>query len=331
MSNQSNKIYDVYGLGNALVDMEFEVTPETLNDLGIEKGVMTLVDEARQAEILTTLNRPASQQTGGGSAANTLVTLSRLGGKGFYSCKVASDPTGNVFLTDLAAAGLDTNWQQQSPPEGITGKCLVFVTPDADRSMNTFLGITSEISPTELVPAALTASKYLYMEGYLVSSPTGKAAAIAARDLAGAQGVKTSFSLSDLTMTQFFREGLLEIIGNGLDLLFANEAEALGLCQTEQLEDAIAGLKHYAKQFVITRGAQGSLVYDGQTLLEIAAVPVQAIDTNGAGDTYAGAFLYGLTQGMTAAQAATLGARAAAELVTQLGARLTPEQLQRLS
>ncbi|MGB0560955.1 MAG: adenosine kinase, partial [Spirulinaceae cyanobacterium] len=193
--NGSNQTYDVYGLGNALVDMEFEVAPETLKDLGIEKGVMTLVDEARQTEILTALNCPPSQQTGGGSAANTLVTLSRLGGKGFYSCQVASDPTGTVFLKDLTAAGLETNWQQASPPQGITGKCLVFVTPDADRTMNTFLGITSEISPSELVPAALAASKYLYMEGYLVSSPTGKAAAIAAREIAQAHGVKTTFSL----------------------------------------------------------------------------------------------------------------------------------------
>ncbi|NEO82935.1 MAG: adenosine kinase [Spirulina sp. SIO3F2] len=324
-------MYDVYGIGNAMVDMEFEVKPEFLKELSIDKGIMTLVDEARQTEILNTLNCPASQQSGGGSAANTLVTLGQLGGKGFYSCKVADDSTGNFFVSDLIAAGLDTNLQQQPlSPTGTTGKCLVFVTPDADRTMNTFLGITSEISHTEIVPEALKSSTYLYMEGYLVSSPTAKDAAIAARDLAQANGVKTSFSLSDPTMTQFFREGLLEIIGTGLDLIFANETEALTLTQTTQIDDAIPALKQYAQQFVITRGGQGSLIYDGQTVLEIAPVPVQAVDTNGAGDTYAGTFLYGITHGMDYTQAGTFASKAAAELVTQLGARLTPTQLQRL-
>jgi sugar/nucleoside kinase (ribokinase family) len=310
--------------------MGFGVTAETLAELGIEKGMMTLVDEDRQTHILAQLeqrDRVAHRQTGGGSAANTLVALSQLGGKGFYSCKVASDETGGVFLADLLACGLDTNLQHQSREPGITGKCLVFVTPDADRSMNTFLGITAEISPTEIVPEALQASDYLYMEGYLVSSPTGRAAAIAARDLAKEAGVKTSFSLSDPAMPQFFRNELLEVIGAGLDLMFANETEAKTLAQAEDLAGAIAYFQTIAQAFVITRGAQGSLVYDGEAVHEIAAVPTNAIDTNGAGDIYAGTFLYGITHGMPGKAAAQLASHAAAKLVAQFGARLPAEEL----
>lgn len=323
-------MYDVYGIGNALVDMEFEVTPETLSNLGLEKGVMTLVDEAGQAEILAKLEIPPSQRSSGGSAANTLVAISQLGGRGFYSCKVASDETGNFFLSDLLACGLNTNLETQDREPGTTGKCLVFVTPDADRTMNTFLGITGTIANDAVIPEALTESKYLYMEGYLVTSETGKAAAIAARDLAKAAQVKTSLSLSDPNMAQFFRDGLLEMIGDGLDLIFANETEALTLAETDQLEDAIAYLKQHAQQFVITRGADGALIYDGQEIIEIAAEPVQAIDTNGAGDMYAGAFLYGITNGMDVIQAGQLAAKASAQLVTQFGARLTTAQLQQL-
>jgi len=320
-------MYDVYGIGNALVDMEYEVTPEQLAALKIEKGVMTLVDEHRQSEITVHLQGVECKKASGGSAANTLVTLSQLGGKGYYACKVANDPTGGFFLSDLLECGLDTNLQHQPRTEGITGKCLVFVTPDADRTMNTFLGISADISPAEIDSTALAQAQYLYTEGYLVTSPTGKEAAITGLNFARDAGVKTSFSLSDPNMAKFFRDGLLEIIGPGVDLLFANEAEAMTLAGVADREGAIAYLKTLARTFAITLGPAGSLVFDGEQLHAIAPVPVAAIDTVGAGDTYAGAFLYGITHGMSYPAAGTLASRAAAQVVTEYGPRLTPDAL----
>ncbi|HAC62106.1 MAG TPA: adenosine kinase [Cyanothece sp. UBA12306] len=322
------KNYHVYGVGNALVDMEFEVTPELLQELKIDKGVMTLVDEDRQDELIKKLDGRLGKQSGGGSAANTMVAISQLGGKGFYSCKVANDDHGNFYLKDLQECGLDTNLHNGD--QGTTGKCLVMVTPDADRTMNTFLGITGNLSEQELVPEAISNSEYLYLEGYLVTSPTGKEAAIKAREIAENSGVKTSFSLSDPNMTEFFKDGLLKIIGSGLDLIFANEAEALTMADTKDFSEAVNYFKSIAKSFAITRGSKGSLVFDGQELIEVSPHPVQAIDTVGAGDMYAGAFLYGITHGMTYSQAGDLASRASSRIVTSYGPRLSTEELKSL-
>ncbi|NES80315.1 MAG: adenosine kinase [Moorea sp. SIO2B7] len=325
------KKYHVYGIGNALVDMEFEVTTEVLQKLKIDKGVMTLMDEDHQHEIMEHLGDSHSKRSCGGSAANTIVAISQLGGKSFYSCKVAKDEIGDFYLQDLVNCGVETNLQNGNREDGITGKCLVLVTPDADRTMNTFLGITATISPDELVPEAITDSEYLYIEGYLVTSPTGKEAAIRAREIAEKAGVKTSLSLSDLNMVKFFKEGLEKIIGSGLDFIFANESEALGMAETEDLDLAIEHLKTLAKAFAITRGSQGALIFDGQEIIEIEPVKVTAVDTVGAGDMFAGAFLYGITHGMSYAEAGKLASSASAQLVTSFGPRLETEKLKSLA
>lgn len=324
------KKYHVYGVGNALVDMEFSVTPSLLQELNIDKGVMTLVDEMRQGEIVEKLNGNLCKQSGGGSAANTMVAISQLGGNGFYSCKVAKDEAGIFYLEDLNSCGLDTNVHNGEEIAGTTGKCLVMVTPDADRTMNTFLGISGSLSETELVPDAIADSEYLYLEGYLVTSDTAKTAAIKARKIAENSGVKTTLSLSDPNMAQFFHDGLLQMIGSGLDFIFANESEALKMTQTEDFSQAIAYFKTLTKGFAITRGAKGSVIFDGQEMLEITPYPVQAIDTVGAGDMYAGAFLYGITHGMTYAQAGDLASRASSRIVTSYGPRLETQTLRDL-
>ncbi len=321
--------YNVYGIGNALVDMEFEVDTELLAKLKIDKGVMTLMDEETQNDIMHHLPVPCKRSCGG-SAANTMVALSQLGGKGFYSCKVANDDTGTFYLQDLVDCGLDTNLQNGDRPSGITGKCLVMVTPDADRTMNTFLGITGNLSEHELEPQALQDSEYLYMEGYLVSSPTAKVTAVNAKEIANNAGVKTALSLSDANMVDFFRDGLLEIIGDGLDFIFSNEIEALKMAKTEELKVAIDHLKTISKGFAITLGAKGSLIFDGQEILEIEPVKVKAVDTVGAGDMYAGAFLYGITHGMSYANAGKLASAASAKLITNFGPRLATEELRAL-
>ena len=314
--------YKVYGVGNALVDMEFEVSPELLAQLNIDKGVMTLVDEDRQTELVEKLHDLPCKQSCGGSAANTIIAISQFGGKCFYSCQAAQDDTGLFFLEDLLNCGVDTNLNFNNRPEGVTGKCLVFVTPDADRTMNTFLGITGDLSPEQIVPDALKASDYAYIEGYLVSSPSAKAAAIKAHEIAQESGVKTAFTLSDPNMVQFFKPGLLEIIGSGVDFLFANESEAMAMADTQDFNEAIAYLKKLSKGFAITRGGNGSVIFDGKDLLEIAPVKVDAVDTVGAGDMYAGAFLYGITHGMDWTKAGNLASVASAKIVTSYGPRL---------
>jgi sugar/nucleoside kinase (ribokinase family) len=320
--------YHVYGLGNALVDIEFELAPERLQALEIEKGVMTLIDETRQHQVLEQLQDLPTKRSCGGSAANTIIAVSQLGGKAFYSCKVADDEAGQFYAQDLVNCGVDSNLQQQQPEAGVTGKCLVMVTPDADRTMNTFLGISASFSGGELMPDAISEADYTYLEGYLVTGDASKAAAIQARELATNAGRKTAFTLSDPNMVKFFKQGLLEIIGPGVDFLFANDSEALEMAGTEDITQAIDYLKTLAKAFAITRGGEGSLIFDGENLLEIAPVPVQAIDTVGAGDMYAGALLYGITQGMDYAIAGRLASLTSAQLVTQYGPRMaTPDLL----
>ncbi len=322
--------YDVYGLGNALLDVECEVEPEILVELGIDKGVMTLLDETSQNKILDRLGNSTSKRTCGGSGANTIVALSQFGGKAFYSCKVAKDEPGQYYLEDLLACGVDTNLQVHPPEPGITGKCLVFVTPDADRTMNTFLGISSTLSDRELVPEAIATATYTYIEGYLVTGESSKQSAIKAREIAAGAGQKVALTLSDQNMAKFFKAGLLEMLGTGVDLLFANESEAFELAGTQDLNTAIAYLKTISKTFALTLGAKGSLIFDGEFLIEIAPVPVRAIDTVGAGDMYAGGVLYGITNGMDWVTAGRLGSLASSQLVTIPGARMDTAQLQSL-
>jgi len=226
------KKYHVYGVGNALVDMEFEVEDAFFDKNNIEKGVMTLVDEARQHELIGQLDAFEGKKASGGSAANTLIALSYFGGCAFYSCKVSSDELGDFYVQDMQAAGVDSN-VGDGRKEGITGKCLVMVTPDAERTMNTYLGITETFSVDELHQDALRDAEYLYIEGYLVTSSTGRHAAIEARKIAEEAGVKTALTFSDPAMVEFFKDGLAEMIGNKVDLLFCNEAEAKSWAGTD--------------------------------------------------------------------------------------------------
>lgn len=327
MNPSTSKKYDVYGIGNALVDMEFEVEEEFINKANIAKGLMTLVDEARQHEITSTLHGIAHKKACGGSAANTMIAVAEFGGKSFYSCKVSNDELGQFYFRDLAEHGVDTNLSTHPLESGITGKCIVLITPDGDRTMNTFLGITSNFSTKELIEEQLKDSKYLYIEGYLVASPTAKLAMIEAKKIAEANGVKTSISLSDVSMVKFFGEGLKEVIGEGVDLLFCNEAEAFAYTNTEDVNVAAAALKKIAKTFVITLGAKGALVYDGKEEILVPTTKVEVVDTNGAGDLFAGTVLYGINNGLTFEEAARLGCSASSTLVTQFGPRLRQEQV----
>ena len=317
--------YDIYGMGNALVDMEFQVSDAFLQTMGVEKGFMTLVDEERQFELLDYLRSEHSARSGGGSAANTVVANALFGGSSFYTCLVSNDEMGDFYTQELGRAGVDTNLAENRP-EGVTGKCLVMVTPDAERTMNTYLGISESLSADQLRPDALRDSEFVYSEGYLVTSPTARPAVAEAMRLAREAGVRTALSFSDPSMVKYFRLGLEEIIGDGVDLLFCNREEALlwGGCRT--LAKAVDDLRRIAGAFVVTLGGEGALVFDGYALHEIEPFPVTPLDTNGAGDMFAGAFLYGITHDMTYAEAGRFASLAASKVVKVFGPRLKPEE-----
>ncbi len=319
--------YHIYGIGNALVDQEFEVQDAFFQQAGIEKGVMTLIDESQLNSLQATLQSDygVKKQACGGSAANTIIGASYFGAKTFYTCNVASDEGGDFYAADLKQAGVDSNINGHRD-QGITGKCMVMVTPDAERTMNTFLGITSNLEEKHINEEALANSEYVYIEGYLVTSDTSRAAAVKVRELARKHGVKVAVTFSDPAMTQYFRDGLLEVLGTGVDLLFCNEQEAKTMAQTTDLNQAIEFLKQYAQSFVVTLGAKGALAFDGKNTIETPAEKITPVDTNGAGDMFAGAFLYAITHGYDFAAASRLAVASAGQLITQFGPRLEPEQ-----
>jgi len=323
--------YHVYGIGNALVDMEFGVTDKFLAQQSIEKGMMTLLEQDQQEKLHGELESQfgLKKRAGGGSAANSIVAVSQFGGKSFYACKVADDELGDFYMKDLKEAGVKTRLDQIKG-DGVTGKCLVMVTDDAERTMNTFLGITSDFSSDDLHLDDLKESEYLYIEGYLVTSDVSKQAAITARNVARENGVKTAFTFSDPAMVTYFKDGITEIIGDGVDVLFCNEEEAQTYTETNNLDDAIAALAKVADKIVVTLGKKGAKIITGDKHVDIEVSPVKAIDTNGAGDMFAGAFMYGLTQGMSDRDAGMLASESAARIVATFGARLEKETHQGL-
>lgn len=322
------KNYDVYAIGNALVDTEIEVTDAFLEQMNVAKGLMTLVDEARQQELTQALSG-AAKKAAGGSACNTAVALAHFGGSAFYSCRVADDTDGHFYRKDLAAAGVDSSLTEPLP-QGTTGKCLVLITPDAERSMNSFLGISADIDNSSIDTEALAASRYVYLEGYLASSETGREAAAELHRLAKQQGIKTALTFSDAAMVEFCRDGLELMLGDGVDLLFCNQGEALAYTGCGSTDEALEQLKQIAGEVVITLGDQGALIWDGQQRHQIAPLPTKAIDSNGAGDMFAGAYLYGICHGMNAAAAGELAAHAASRVVSQFGPRLERDAHQAL-
>ena len=324
------KKYQIYGVGAALVDTEVVVTNEFLSTHKIDKGIMTLVDEERQFELLAALDSHHVKRSCGGSACNTIVAASCFGSTGFYSAKVAEDDDGRFFIEDLQATGVDFHTlaasanasASASASASITGKCLVMVTDDAERTMNTFLGANLELTSNEIDETSLINSEWLYLEGYLVTDEARTNVAVQAMELAKANQVKTSLSLSDPFVVQVFGDNLRKVIGNGIDLLFCNSHEARSFTNTHSTEAAAEQLKKYAKTFVITRGAGGSLSYDGTDLVQTAGVSANAVDTNGAGDMFAGAFLYAINAGHDYAWAAKFANAASARVVSQFGPRI---------
>ena len=319
--------YDIYAIGNALVDSEYEVSDALLQTMGVDKRHMTLIDTPRRAELLHHVKAITPRQTGGGSAGNTVVALAQLGGKAFYSCKVAHDDLGDFYVKDLQARGVDTNLNHTRAQDGQTGSCMVLVTPDAERSMCTFLGVSAELDDQSLHPHDIAKSKIYYMEGYLAASPTGLSAALQGRKIAKDAGVALALTLSDVSMIQFCKAGLDAMLGEGVDYLFCNQEEAQVWCGSEDLNVVKNKLQNLAKIVCLTRGPDGSEIITAEQSWHVPADKVKAIDTNGAGDMFAGAFLYAISRGYSPDKAANLGNHAAAAVVSQHGNRLTLGQL----
>lgn len=321
------KKYDVYGVGNAIVDIITEVEYDFFQKNQVEKGVMTLVDERRQQHLMKAINMEKSKLSGGGSAGNTVTAINQFGGKSFYSCLVAKDELGKFFLDDLKKNAVATNRSYESCPEGESGRCLVMTSPDAQRTMNTFLGVSSFLAPEHLDEEAIKHSEYIYLEGYLVASPKGLEAMKEAKKIAERNKVLVALTFSDPSMVKYFPTQMQEIVGASVDLLFCNDEEAMIYTGTQSVTEAREKLKSIAKRFVITLGSNGALIFDGDTFISIEPYKVLAVDTNGAGDMFAGAFMYAITNGHSFAEAGKLASLASSRVVAQWGPRLTTEQV----
>jgi len=311
--------FDVVGIGNAIVDVLAHADERFLEAQGLRKGGMTLVDE----QIADTLYRamgPAVEMSGG-SCANTIAAAASLGIRVAFIGRVADDQLGRIFTHDMTSGGVhfDTPPATTGPS---TARCLVFVTPDAQRTMATYLGASIDIGPDDIDTDVIAAARYVYFEGYLWDPPQAKQALRDAIDAAHRGGGKAAMTLSDPFCVARHRDEFRELVADRIDVLFANQLEAEALVEVADVWGAVEVLQGQCELVVITRGDQGSLVVTPEAVYEVGAVRVpEIVDSTGAGDLYAAGFLYGLTQGWDLRHCAQAGAAAAAEVISHFGAR----------
>ncbi|MFP4098365.1 MAG: adenosine kinase [Alphaproteobacteria bacterium] len=315
--------YGLIALGNALVDVLSQVTDYFIEEQhkkhGMEKGAMTLIDEIRAVELYT--NMPQGVETSGGSAANTMAGYASFGGKGAFIGKVADDALGKTYATEMTSLGIEykTLPLLMGAP---TGRCIIMVSPDAQRTMNTFLGASVELSPHDVDEELIASAKITYLEGYLFDRETAKQAFITAAGYAHKANRKIALTLSDPFCVDRHRADFLSLVENHVDILFANEDEIKSLYTTEDFDEAISAINNHVEIAVITRSEKGSVIINGDEIIEIEAIPVQeVIDTTGAGDQYAAGFLYGYTEGYTLEECGNFGALAASEVIAHMGPR----------
>ncbi len=324
--------YDVYGVGNALVDIQAQVSDATLEKLGYAKGIMTLVDEEAQLKVLGELDGAPVSQCAGGSAANTILGVADFGGKAAYAGKVASDMLGEFDLADMRKLGVTI----EVPPasDGHTGTCVVLITDDAQRTMLTNLGVSATLSVDDLNEEHIKQSEYVYVEGYLFTGETQKQAAYRAIELAKKHDVKVAFTVSDPFLINLFRDEFQQLIEGPVDLLFCNLEEARSLTGKHDAVDCAQLIHKHVPNLALTLGSDGSILMHEGRVIPIEGVETDAIDTTGAGDMYAAGILYGITNGLSWHQAGHLASHAAARVVSQLGARLqrpfTKDEIQEL-
>ncbi len=311
---------DVFGVGNALVDFQVHVDDAALAELKYAKGIMTLVDEAAQSQVLDKVGASAASRCAGGSAANTMMGIADLGGRAAYACKVAQDDIGRFFLGDMQARGVATHGEPSE--SGQTGTCVVLISADAQRTMLTNLAVSATLSPDDITADQMLGAKYLYVEGYLFAGEPTRSAALKAIETAKSLGIKVAFTVSDPFLIQYNKDEFWSLIEGPVDLLFCNLEEARALTGSHDAVDCAREIHRHADNVALTLGSSGSLLmHDGQAI-PIEGVSVAAVDTTGAGDMYAAGILYGITNGLSWKQAGHLASHAAARIVGQMGARL---------
>ncbi|WP_062228169.1 adenosine kinase [Aureimonas frigidaquae] len=313
--------FDVLTIGNAIVDILARTPEETLVELGIDKGAMTLVDMDRAVGLYERMG-PAVEMSGG-SAANTVAGLVSLGGRGAYFGKVANDTLGEIFAHDIRSLGIHF---ATVPLDGVppTARCMIFVTPDGERSMSTYLGACVEFGPQDIEPEIVAAAKVSYFEGYLWDPPLAKQAILETADIAHAHGRRTAMTLSDAFCVNRYRAEFLDLMRSGkVDIVFANEAEAKALYETQDLGSAVSRLAADVPELaVVTLSERGCIVADRAGQAAYPAIRVDAVaDTTGAGDLFAAGFLRGYTEGLSREHSARIGAHAAAHIIRQIGPR----------
>jgi len=310
---------DVVGIGNAIVDVIAQADDRFLAAQDLSKGTMALIDAARAEELYAAMG-PGVEMSGG-SAANTMAGIASLGGKGAFIGKVRNDQLGGIFRHDIRANGLTFD----TPPatEGLpTARCLIFVTPDAQRTMNTFLGASVALGPEDLDRDLIARAKITYLEGYLWDAPAAKAAFVEAAEVAHEAGRRVALSLSDPFCVERHRESFLRLVEEHIDLLFANEVEICSLYQVEDFDAALQKVRGHCEVAVLTRSAHGAVILSGDEVHVVDAEPVaRVVDTTGAGDLYAAGFLFGYTRGKNLHDCGQIGAIAAAEVISHYGAR----------
>jgi len=311
--------HDVLGIGNAIVDVIAQTTDAFLAKHALVKGTMRLVG-AEEAERLYTLMGPALEMSGG-SVANTMAGIASLGGRGAYIGKVRDDGLGRVFRHDIASAGVTYRMglSQHGPA---TARCLILVTQDAQRTMNTFLGACVELGPGDLDHDLIASAHVTYLEGYLFDPPQAKAAIRRAAEIAHAAGRKVSLTLSDPFCVDRHRADFRDLIERHVDILFANEIEICSLYETQDFDVAARAVRGHCDIAALTRSAHGSVIVTSDDTVRVAAAPIErVVDTTGAGDLYAAGFLFGLTHGKTLEECGRLGSLCAAEIIGHMGAR----------
>ena len=309
---------DVVCIGNALVDILAHGDDTLLERLGSQKGTMHMVDAARAEEVYAAMG--AAAEASGGSAANTAAGIASFGGNAAYIGRVADDTFGHVFTHDLRAVGV----RFDAPPASNgqpTGRCLVIVTPDAQRTMYTFLGAASELDPGFVDETLVSAAQVTFLEGYLWDQPPAKEAIRRAASGAHGAGRRVALTLSDPFCVERHRDEFLELVEHEIDVLFANEQEIRLLYEVDNFDDALQHVRGHCEIAALTRGARGSVIVAGDEVHVIDPAPVQVVDTTGAGDLYAAGFLYGLTHGHDLATAGRLGSLAASEVISHIAAR----------
>ncbi|MCY3885009.1 MAG: adenosine kinase [Gammaproteobacteria bacterium] len=316
------KTYDIYGIGNALLDSEYAVSDSFLVQHSIDKGRMTLIDRDRRATLLGAVAHQEPNSVGaGGSAANSTYAAQGFGCQNYFAGVVRNDAVGLTFSRELSNAGIDSlAATEKAAPH--SGQCIIFVTEDGQRSMNTYLGISETLDEHHVEEHVVACSSWAYIEGYLVSSSTGCAAARRTREIAVQNGAKTSLTLADVSIVRAFREAMNEVIGDALDLVFCNIEEALEWCETDRLDTAAKRILDIARYAVITVSEKGCYLTGSDGVTYVAGFPVQPVDSNGAGDMFAGAFLAALQQGSSMEQAARFANYAASHVVQIYGPRL---------